>query len=106
MRRNQASFAPPRNDDYNPKKRDGIAPSRPTFVSRWSRRRERPGAKRQELSGRSQRGDSAWCKTLDHLLSLLMETLSIGRDSPPVKGFARREARLSNTGCFKRRIDA
>ena len=45
-----------------------------TFVSRWSRRRERPGAKRQELSGRSQRGDSAWCKTLDHLLSLLMET--------------------------------
>jgi hypothetical protein len=27
------------------------------------------------LSGRSQRGDSAWCKTLNHLLSLLVETL-------------------------------
>jgi hypothetical protein len=31
-----------------------------------------PGPNRP--SGRSQRGDSAWCKTLDHLLSLLMET--------------------------------
>src|SRR5580698_6112949 len=30
-----------------------------------------PGLNR--LSGRSQRGDSAWCKTLDHLLSLLMK---------------------------------
>jgi hypothetical protein len=29
----------------------------------------------QMLSGRSQRGDSAWYKTLDHLLSLLVETL-------------------------------
>jgi hypothetical protein len=28
----------------------------------------------KRLSGRSQRGDSAWNKTLDHLLSLLMET--------------------------------
>src|SRR3984893_13786959 len=27
----------------------------------------------KKLSGRSQRGDSAWCKTLDHLLSLLVE---------------------------------
>ena len=47
----------------------------PTFVSRWSRRRERPVAKPHEKpSGRSQRGDSAWNKTLDHLLSLLVET--------------------------------
>src|SRR4029077_19794301 len=29
-------------------------------------------AKLPKLSGRSQRGDSAWYKTLDHLLSLLM----------------------------------
>jgi len=29
-------------------------------------------AKPIKLSGRSQRGDSAWNKTLDHLLSLLM----------------------------------
>src|SRR5437879_5305646 len=98
MRRNQASFAPPRNDDYNPKKRDGIAPSRPTFVSRWSRRRERPGAKRQELSGRSQRGDSAWCKTLDHLLSLLM--VSIGSESAPVKAPPRTK-HAGNKGRFK-----
>jgi hypothetical protein len=56
------------------KKRDGDCPRRvPTFVLAG------PGAEsallpsRNRLSGRSQRGDSAWCKTLDHLLSLLME---------------------------------
>jgi hypothetical protein len=59
----------------------------PTFVSRWSRRRERPVAKPQEKpSGRSQRGDSAWNKTLDHLLSLCWWNLSIGTDSARVKG--------------------
>jgi hypothetical protein len=50
--------------------------SAPFPVSRWSRRRERPFCKaRGEPSGRPQRGDSALNKTLDHLLSLLTETL-------------------------------
>ena len=53
----------------------GLLPSRPNFFVLAG-----PGAESALLpspkmpSGRSQRGDSAWCKTLDHLLSLLMET--------------------------------
>jgi len=37
------------------------------------------------LSGRSQRGDSAWNKTLDHLLSLINGTLNIATESARVK---------------------
>jgi hypothetical protein len=47
----------------------------PTFVTRWSRAESAPMPGSNQPSGRSQRGDSAWCKTLDHLLSLLMEVL-------------------------------
>ena len=39
----------------------------------------------RKLSGRSQRGDSAWDKTLDHLLSLVSGDLSISGDSATVK---------------------
>jgi hypothetical protein len=40
------------------------------------------------LSGRSQRGDSAWKKTLDHLLSLVYGDLNIDGESIDVKGNA------------------
>ena len=51
----------------------GLLPPRPILISLVQALR-RPLPSLKELSGRSQRGDSAWNKTLDHLLSLLMET--------------------------------
>lgn len=65
----------PTNNQQTNKRRGGIAPVAPQPCARWSRAESAPmpGHKRQP-SGRSQRGDSAWYKTLDHLLSLLMET--------------------------------
>ena len=57
------------------KRRDGMTPSRPNSCNSLVQALRAPCCQAQRsLSGRSQRGDSAWCKTLDHLLSLLMET--------------------------------
>jgi hypothetical protein len=58
---------------FHKKDATGWLPSRPNFRNSLVQALRRPVAKLCELSGRSQRGDSAWCKTLDHLLSLLME---------------------------------
>jgi len=53
----------------------GLLPSRPNSRNSLVQALRAPCLQSlKELSGRSQRGDSAWYKTLDHLLSLLMET--------------------------------
>jgi hypothetical protein len=73
------------------KKRGGKGSRRaPTVVTRWSRRFGRPLPDWPRLSsrrpsGRPQRGDSAWDKTLDHLLSLVDRTLNIGGSRPVLK---------------------
>src|ERR1700682_4586770 len=66
------SFGPSWNDEK--KTRRDCSRRVPTFVNSLVQALRAPRCEAQELSGRSQRGDSAWCKTLDHLLSLLMET--------------------------------
>jgi hypothetical protein len=56
-------------------KRGEIALAAPFLETRWSRAESAPMPNAKTFSGRSQRGDSAWYKTLDHLLSLLVEGL-------------------------------
>jgi len=50
-----------------------MAPVAPQLLCSLVQAWERPEPGLTGPSGRSQRGDSAWYKTLDHLLSLLME---------------------------------
>src|SRR5260370_32411369 len=69
-----------------PKRRDGNPPVASQLLKLAGPGLRAPRCQAlRKLSGRSQRGDSAWCKTLDHLLSLLVET-SIRSESRPVKG--------------------
>ena len=52
----------------------GMTPSRPNFCNSLVQALRAPCCQAQiRPGGRSQRGDSAWCKTLDHLLPLLMK---------------------------------
>ena len=71
-------FISARNNLSGKKRRGGKLPSRPNFFHSLVQALRAPCCRASgltlELSGRSQRGDSAWNKTLDHLLSLLMET--------------------------------
>ena len=68
----RANGAPGMTDSHK-KDATGWLPSRPNLCTRWSGAESALLRSLKELSGRPQRGDSAWCKTLDHLLSLLME---------------------------------
>ena len=76
MARRAEALEQPRHEELFQIKKSatGWLPSRPNFCKLAG-----PGAESAPVpglnkpSGRSQRGDSAWCKTLDHLLSLLME---------------------------------
>jgi hypothetical protein len=71
-RHSGARVSAQRNDSAQ-KRRGGIAPVAPRFFALAGPGLRAPRCQALGLSGRSQRGDSAWYKTLDHLLSLLME---------------------------------
>ena len=69
----------------------GMLPSRPNFCNSLVQALRAPWLRSlKQLSGRSQRGDSAWCKTLDHLLSLLMEAAIYAANRALLRGRNRR----------------